>query len=147
MVEVSDLDEDDLADCVDGDGEGTFKLVKILLNKLVDKPVPLQDRMTVAGEWRKVTVTVTEEDATVGVLRSEWGELLDEPPDTPKGELSIVESIHFNANRLVSWCMVFIQALQVTFHFTSDIIETIPQGLMLLCTLLNTFGWFGSAGG
>ena len=94
MVEVSDLDEDDLADCVDGDGEGTFNLVKILLNKLVGKSVPLQDRMTVAGEWRKVTVTVTEEDATVGVLRSEWGELLDEPPDTPKGELSIVESIH-----------------------------------------------------
>lgn len=79
-------------DCFDDQGDGNFNLFKILQRHLIGTPVALEDRFCVADEqWRHVTVSITGEDAAEGELRNERGELLDEPPDTPGGKLSIYD--------------------------------------------------------
>ena len=85
---LSDLDESELLGCVDDDGDGTWRLVEIVLKEMWGKPIPFEDRSTMEQEWRRVTIKVETSEAREAELRCESGELVDEV-DTPLGVLQL----------------------------------------------------------
>ena len=72
---ASELDAMEAMGTLDEDGEGTWKLVEILLSKLRGQSIPLLDRITVDAEWRRVLLVV-EEGASEGKLHFCGGEVV-----------------------------------------------------------------------
>ena len=79
-------------DVLDDEGEGTWKLVEIFLEKMSGQSIPMLDRNKVDENWRQV-VLVVEDGAREGTLRFPSGALVDEA-DTPEGVVSLREGNH-----------------------------------------------------
>ena len=79
-----------LQELLDAAGEGTWRLVEILLEKLPGRPLPLYERNHVEDAWARNVVVVAEEGASEGKLQLPTGDVIDED-DTPGGRLPLHE--------------------------------------------------------
>ena len=77
-----------LQELLDAAGDGTWRLVEILLEKLLGRPLPLYERGHVEEAWARNVVVVAEEGASEGKLQLPTGDVIDED-DTPGGRLPL----------------------------------------------------------
>ena len=84
------LDAVETMGAIDEDGNGTLKLVNILVEKMHGQPIPFNDRNGVDEAWRGVLLVV-QEGASEGQLSFCNGEPVDEH-DTPAGRLALRDS-------------------------------------------------------
>ena len=73
---------------LDAAGDGTWRLVEILLEKLQGRPLPLYERGNVEEAWARNVVVVAEEGASECKLQLPTGDVIDED-DTPGGRLPL----------------------------------------------------------
>ena len=79
-----------LQELLDAAGDGTWRLVEILLEKLLGRPLSLYERGHVEEAWARNVVVVAEEGASEGKLQLPTGDVIDED-DTPGGRLPLHE--------------------------------------------------------
>eukprot|EP00966_Prymnesium_polylepis_P192212 4454844-Prymnesium_polylepis.1 len=86
---LSDLGESEL-EGASFEGKATFRLVEILIEHMAGRRVPFEDRFGIIDKWRPVMIVPKEGEATAALLLAS-GDIADEPPDTPGGELPLDE--------------------------------------------------------